>query len=294
MVAVETKPRSNMERSEYRAALHRLFSDHLTAAGFIILTIIVFLATFAPFVTPYPKEVGPYTNFPQAYLPPSPKHLFGTDNVGRDVFTLVIFGFRISLLVAFVVLLSSVPFGVLLGLIAGYYGGWIETVIQRITEIFLAIPALVFALVISAILGPSLKDVIIALISVWWNWYARIMYTVTKSLKNQPYVEAAKVQGASNMRIIFREILPNAASTLTVKMTLDLGFIILIEAGMGFLGLGAQPPTPDLGVMVASGLPYLGTAWWISFFPSAALALLIASFNLIGSGLRDLFDVRVT
>ena len=285
---------SGSQRSDLRAALRRLFSDPLTTVGFVILAVIVFVAVFARFVTPYPNEVGPYTNFPQAYLPPSPVHLFGTDNVGRDVFTQVVFGFRISLVVAFVVLLSSAPLGVVLGMLAGYYGGWVETVIQRITEIFLAVPALVFALVISAVLGPSLRDVMLALISVWWNWYARIMYTLTKSLKNQPYVEAARVQGASGFRIMFREILPNSMSTLIVKMTLDLGFIILIEAGMGFLGLGAQPPTPDLGVMVASGLPYLGTAWWISFFPSIALALLIASFNLIGSGLRDLFDVRVT
>jgi peptide/nickel transport system permease protein len=280
--------------TEFRAATRRLFSDPLTTIGLVILAVIVLVAILAPIVTPYPNEVGPYTNFPQAYLHPSLKHIFGTDNVGRDVFTQVIFGFRISLLVAFVVLLSSVPLGVILGLLAGYYGGWVETLIQRVTEIFLAVPALVFALVISAVLGPSLRDVILALISVWWNWYARIMYTVTKSLKNQPYIEAARVQGASSTRIMLKEILPNSASTLIVKMTLDLGFIILIEAGMGFLGLGAQPPTPDLGVMVASGLPYLGTAWWISFFPSVALAVLIASFNLIGSGLRDLFDVRVT
>jgi len=294
MTAQEKSVMSGSQRSDLRAALRRLFSDPLTTVGFVILAVIVFMAVFARFVTPYPNEVGPYTNFPQAYLPPSPVHLFGTDNVGRDVFTQVVFGFRISLVVAFVVLLSSAPLGVVLGMLAGYYGGWVETVIQRITEIFLAVPALVFALVISAVLGPSLRDVMLALISVWWNWYARIMYTLTKSLKNQPYVEAARVQGASGFRIMFREILPNSMSTLIVKMTLDLGFIILIEAGMGFLGLGAQPPTPDLGVMVASGLPYLGTAWWISFFPSIALALLIASFNLIGSGLRDLFDVRVT
>lgn len=294
MSSQERKALKTAQPSEVGAALRRLFSDPLTTVGIVILAVIVFMAVFAQFVTPYPNEVGPYTNFPQAYLPPSGAHLFGTDNVGRDVFTQVVFGFRISLIVAFVVLISSVPVGVILGLFAGYYGGWVETLIQRITEIFLAVPALVFALVISAVLGPSLRDVMLALISVWWNWYARIMYTVTKSLKNQPYVEAARVQGASSFRIMFREILPNSMSTLIVKMTLDLGFIILIEAGMGFLGLGAQPPTPDLGVMVASGLPYLGTAWWISFFPSVALALLIASFNLIGSGLRDLFDVRVT
>ena len=278
---------------ELRRQLRRLTYDPLTVFGLSILAVIVAVAVFAPLLTPYSNQIGPYADFDHAYLHPSLTHPFGTDNVGKDVYTQVIFGFRISLFVAVIVLIGSVPFGVVLGVAAGYYGGWVETIIQRVTDVFLALPALIFALVIAGILGPSLQDVIIALISIWWNWYARIMYTVTKSLKNQPYVEAAKVQGAGSLRIMFREILPNATSTLAVKMTLDLGFIILIQSGMGFLGIGARPPTPDLGVLVASGTSYLGTAWWISLFPSLALSFLILSFNLIGNGVRDLFDVKV-
>jgi peptide/nickel transport system permease protein len=288
------KKPSNRERfQELTNQLYRLTYDPLAIGGLVILAGIVFVAIFAPFLTPYANQVGPYTNFGAEYLPPSATHWFGTDNIGKDIFTQIIFGFRISLSIALIVLIVSVPIGVVLGLVAGYYEGWIGALIQRVTEIFLALPALIFALVIAAVLGPNLKDVIIALISLWWNWYARIMYTVTKSLKNQPYVEAARVQGAGPLRIIFREILPNATSTLTSKMMLDLGFIILIESAMGFLGIGAQPPTPDLGVMVASGLPYLGTYYWISLFPSLALTLLVLSFNLIGIGIRDLFDVKV-
>ena len=291
---MNNKPPSGRERYlELGNQLRRLTYDPLAIAGIVILIGIVFCAIFAPFLTPYANQVGPYTNFAQEYLPPSSVHWFGTDNVGKDIFTQVLFGFRISLSIAIIVLVVSVPIGVVLGLIAGYYEGWVGAVIQRITEIFLALPALIFALVIAAILGPNLQDVIIALISLWWNWYARIMYTVTKSLKNRPYVEAARVQGAGPLRIIFREILPNATSTLTAKMMLDLGFIILIESAMGFLGIGAQPPTPDLGVMVASGLPYLATYWWIPLFPSLALTVLVLSFNLIGIGIRDLFDVKV-
>lgn len=278
---------------ELRRQLRRLTYDPLTVFGLSILAIIIFLAIFAPLLTPYANQVGPYTDFSHDYLPPTLSHPFGTDNVGKDVYTQVIFGFRISLFVAVLVLVGSVPFGVVLGVVAGYYGGWVENVIQRVTDVFLALPALIFALVIAGILGPSLQDVIVALVSIWWNWYARIMFTLTKSLKNQPYVEAAKVQGAGSLRIMFREILPNATSTLAVKMTLDLGFIILIQSGMGFLGIGARPPTPDLGVMVAAGTAYLGTAWWISLFPSLALSFLILSFNLIGNGVRDLFDVKV-
>jgi peptide/nickel transport system permease protein len=294
MTEVSTRSPSGRERfQELLSQLYRLTYDPLAIAGLVILGGIVLVAIFAPFLTPYANQVGPYTNFAQEYLPPSATHWFGTDNVGKDIFTQVLFGFRISLSIALIVLIVSVPIGVVLGLVAGYYEGWAGATIQRVTEIFLALPALIFALVIAAILGPNLQDVIVALISLWWNWYARIMYTVTKSLKNQPYVEAARVQGAGPLRIMFREILPNATSTLTSKMMLDLGFIILIESAMGFLGIGAQPPTPDLGVMVASGLPYLGTYYWISLFPSLALTILVLSFNLIGIGIRDLFDVKV-
>jgi peptide/nickel transport system permease protein len=265
----------------------------LALAGLVMLAVIVALALLAPYITPYPNEAGAYADFSQAFLHPSLAHPFGTDDVGRDVFTRVIFGFRVSLFIAVVVLLPSTLLGVVLGLVAGYYGGWVEALVERVTDVFLALPALIFALVIAGILGPSLQDVIIALLSLWWNWYARIMFTLTKSLKNQPYVEAARVQGAGSLRIMFREILPNTASTLSAKMMLDAGFIILIEAGMGFLGIGVRPPTPDLGVMVAAGSSYLATKWWDPVFPSIALTLLILAFNLIGNGIRDLFDVKV-
>lgn len=288
-----TKPPARERYQEAINQLYRLTYDKLSVAGLVILGAIVIIAIFAPFLTPYANQIGPFTDFPHEYLPPSAAHWFGTDNVGKDVFTQVIFGFRISLSIALVVLAVSVPIGVVLGLVAGYYEKWLGALIQRITEIFLALPALIFALVIAAVLGPNLTDVILALISLWWNWYARIMYTVTKSLKNEPYVEAAKVQGAGPLRIMFREILPNATSTLSTKIMLDLGFVILIESAMGFLGIGAQPPTPDLGVLVASGLPYLGTYWWICLFPSLALTVLVLAFNLIGIGIRDLFDVKV-
>ena len=288
-----SKAKPSARSREVVRQLRRLTYDHLALAGLIMLGVMVFLAIFAPYLTPYPKEAGAYANFGQGLLPPSWAHPFGTDDVGRDVLTRVIFGFRVSLLIGVVVLLPSALLGVVLGLFAGYFGGWVEALIERVTDVFLALPALIFALVITGILGPSLQDVIIALLAIWWNWYARIMFTLTKSLKTQPYVEAARVQGAGPLRIMFKEILPNATSTLSAKMMLDLGFIILIEAGMGYLGIGVQPPTPDLGQMVAAGSSYLATKPWIPLFPSLALTLLILSFNLIGNGIRDLFDVKV-
>ena len=288
-----TEAQQSVRTRELVKQLRRLVYDRLALAGLVILGVIVLLAILAPFITPYPKEAGAYTNFGQALLPPSWAHPFGTDDVGRDLLTRVIFGFRISLLIGVVVLLPSATLGIVLGLLAGYYGGWVEALIERVTDVFLALPALIFALVITGLLGPSLNDVIIALLAIWWNWYARIMFTLTKSLKNQPYVESARVQGAGSFRIMFREILPNATSTLSAKLMLDFGFVILIEAGMGYLGIGVQPPLPDLGQMVAAGASYLATKWWVPLFPSLALTLLILAFNLIGNGLRDLFDVKV-
>jgi peptide/nickel transport system permease protein len=278
---------------ELRRQMRRLTYDPLAVVGFAILGAIILVSVFAQWLTPYANQVGAFTDFSHAYLSPSLVHPFGTDNIGKDVLTQVLFGFRISLFVAVVVLAVSAPPGIILGLVVGYYGGWVETVLVRVIDIFLSLPGLVLALVIAGVLGPSLNDVILAIIAIWWTWYARVMYTVTKQLKNQPYVEAAKVQGAGSLRIMFFEILPNATSTLAVKATLDFGFIILIQSGMGFLGLGARPPTPDLGIMVASGMSFAATAWWIPFFPALALSLLIGSFNLIGNGLRDLFDVKV-
>ncbi len=287
----EVKP--SVRTRELVRQLRRLTYDRLALAGMIMLGAIVLLAIFAPYIAPYPKEAGAYANFGDALRAPSWAHPFGTDDVGRDILTRVLFGFRISLLIGVVVLIPSALLGTVLGLFAGYYGGWVEALIERVTDVFLALPALIFALVITGILGPSLEDVIIALLAIWWNWYARIMFTLTKSLKNQPYVESARVQGAGSLRIMFREILPNATSTLSAKMMLDLGFIILIEAGMGYLGIGVQPPLPDLGQMVAAGASYMATKWWVPLFPSLALTLLILAFNLIANGIRDLFDVKV-
>ena len=187
----------------------------------------------------------------------------------------------------------SVPFGVLLGLLAGYYGGWVETVIMRVTDIFLAIPALVMALAITAALSPSLINGMIAISLLWWNWHTRLIYTTVRSLRNEEYVEAARVVGASDAHILFKELLPNCISVITVKVTLDAGFVILIGAGLSFLGLGAQPPTPDLGTMVSTGADFLPEFWWESVLPGLAILFAILGFNLLGDGLRDLLDVEV-
>lgn len=285
--AAAPKRLSNAYQNWYR------FSRNPTAViGALIVLTVVLLAIFAPFVTPFPKDVGSVVNFKARHLPPSLEHWFGTDNVGRDIFTRVIFGFRISLLLAVVVLGTAIPIGTTLGLLAGYFGGWVEIVIMRLTDIALAIPPLVMALAVTAVLTPDLINSMLAIAALWWTWHTRLIYSITRQLRSQEFVEAAETLGASKVHILFREILPNCVSALAVKTSLDAGFVILVGASLSFLGLGIRPPTPDLGTMVAQGAAFLPDFWWESVLPGCAILFVALGFNLLGDGLRDLFAVE--
>ncbi len=289
MTDVAEAPRrlSNAYQNWYR------FSRNPTAViGAVIVIICVLAAIFAPLITPYPEHVGAAVNFRARHLPPSAEYWFGTDNVGRDIFTRVVFGMRISLLLALVVLGTAVPVGTVLGLLAGYYGGWVEIVIMRFTDIALAIPGLVMVMAVAAVLSPDLLTSMIAIAALWWTWHTRLIYSITRQIRIQDYIEAAETLGASKFHILFREILPNCVSALAVKTSLDCGFVILIGASLSFLGLGIQPPTPDLGTMVASGAAFLPSYWWESILPGCAILFVSLGFNLLGDGLRDMFDVE--
>jgi peptide/nickel transport system permease protein len=278
---------SNAYQNWYR------FSRNPTAViGAAIVVISILAAIFAPYITPYPTHIGAVVDFRARHLPPSFEHLFGTDNVGRDIFTRVIFGARISLLLALVVLGLAVPLGTVFGLLAGYFGGWVETVIMRLTDIALAIPPLVMALAVAAVLSPDLINSMLAVAALWWTWHTRLIYSITRQLRTQEFVEAAETLGASKFHILFREILPNCVSALAVKTSLDCGFVILVGASLSFLGLGIQPPTPDLGTMVSQGSAFLPDYWWESVLPGFAILFIALGFNLLGDGLRDLFDVQ--
>jgi peptide/nickel transport system permease protein len=260
--------------------------------GATIVILAVLAALLAPWITPYPDHAGAVVNFRARHLPPSIEYWFGTDNVGRDQFTRCIFGLRVSLTLAFVVLAIAVPFGTILGLLAGYFGGWTEIVIMRLTDIALAIPPLVMALAVAAVLTPSLVNAMLAIAILWWTWHTRLVYSLTRQIRAQEFVEAAETLGASRFHILFREILPNCVGPIAVKTSLDAGFVILVGASLSFLGLGIQPPTPDLGTMVASGAAFLPDHWWESVLPGAVILILALGFNLLGDGLRDLFDVE--
>ncbi len=271
---------------------HRFSRNPTAVIGSIIIIVVVLLAVLAPWIAPHPGHVGSIVNFRARHLPPSAQYWFGTDNVGRDIFTRVLFGYRVSLLLAAVVLAFAVPVGTALGLIAGYFGGWAEIVIMRLTDIALAIPPLVMALAVTAVLTPNLTHAMLAIAALWWTWHTRLIFSITRTLRAREFVESAQILGAGRFHILFRELLPNCASAILVKTSLDFGFVILIGAALSYLGLGVQPPTPDLGTMVASGADFLPDHWWESMLPGAAILFVALGFNLLGDGLRDLYDVE--
>ena len=271
----------------------RRFRRNPTAAvGLAIVVIVILAALLAPWISPHPTHVGAIVNFRDRHQPPSLHYWFGTDNVGRDIFTRVLFGYRISLILAATVLGVAVPVGVALGLIAGYFGGWIETIVMRINDISLAIPPLVMALAVTTVLTPSLIHSMLAIAALWWTWHTRLIFSITRTLRGQEFISAAETLGASKFHILYRELLPNCASAILVKTSLDFGFVILVGAALSYLGLGVQPPTPDLGTMVATGADFLPERWWEALLPGAAILFVALGFNLLGDGLRDLFDVE--
>ena len=266
-----------------------LASNPLSLLGLILVGIILICAIFADFIAPFPEHRGAVVDFANLNQPPTWPHLMGTDLVGRDLFSRVIYAYRISLILGVVVLGIAVPVGVTVGLIAGYFGRYTEFALMRVTDVFLSIPPLVLAMSIMGVLEPTLINGMLAVTAMWWPWYARLVYNMTRGEKEEGYVLTAELIGASRLHVMFREVLPNCFPSIITKMTLDLGFIILIASSLSFLGLGVQPPTPDLGSMVADGAKYLPDSWWLTIFPSLAILIAVFGFNLIGDALRELF-----
>ncbi len=273
-------------------AVRRFRQSPLSVLGLAIILVFVLLAVVGPLLAPYPDDASGALNIKGKLQAPSWAHFFGTDHVGRDVFTRVVVGARVSLLAGLVVIALALGVGTLLGAVAGFVGGRVSDVIMRVTDIFLTIPDLILAMAFAAALGPGLLNVMIAVSLVWWPGYCRLARANVVSLRDAQFAEAASSLGASRARVLFRHVLPNAIPTILVKASMDVGFAVLTTAALGFIGLGTQPPTPDWGVMVSDGRKYLREAWWYSTFPGLGILLTVVGFNLLGDGLRDVFDPR--
>jgi peptide/nickel transport system permease protein len=269
-----------------------LRANPLLAAGAVTAAAIIVVAVAAPLLAPFPGDAATATHPFLVLRPPSARHLFGTDQVGRDVFSRVLYGARISPLVAVIVLLIACVIGIPLGVAAGYFGGWIDEVIMRVTDIFLAFPSLLLALALAAVLPASLTSLTIAIAATWWPWYTRLIRGQAASVAGRAYIDNCRVLGIRPWRIILRHVLPNSVTPLIVQVSLDVGGVILTASALSFLGLGAQDPTPDWGLMVAEGQNYFTTDWWVVTFPGIAILVTAFAFNLIGDGLRDLMDPK--
>lgn len=266
--------------------------DPLSLASVITIALFLLVAVFAPLIAPHPEQGAGRTSPDTLTLPPSSEHPFGTDQLGRDVLSRVIMGARPALMVPFIVVGMAVLIGAPLGAIAGYKGGWMDEIIMRTVDLFLAFPFLLLAMAITAALGRGLRNAAIALIISWWPWYTRLVRGVAVSLRQLYFVEAAQSIGVRDSVIILRHILPNCISPILVQATIDLGTVILAMGGLAFLGLGTQPPSPDWGLMIADGRTAILKQWWLSTFPGLAIFVVVLAFNLLGDVLRDIFDPR--
>lgn len=279
------------ERSQLRRNLHRfLIVNRLNLVGVSIVLLFLFLALFGEALAPYDPYQQDITN--SKLLAPSLAHPMGTDELGRDVLSRVMAGTTVSLQVAVVVLGFAVTFGTLVGAISGYFGGMIDEILMRVTDMFLAFPALILAIAIAASLGRDLKYTMVALSTVFWPWYARLVRAQVLSIKERDFVAAGHSLGMTGPRLLLRHILPNAVSVVIIQLTLDVGYAILATSSLSFIGLGAQPPSPEWGTMITTARNYFREAWWYTTFPGVALTLTVFAFNVLGDGLQDALDPR--
>ena len=281
-----------MEQGPLARTLRVFRKDRFALVGAVLIILVLLAAAIGQWIAPFPDQGLGVTDVPNRNLPPSAVNWLGTDQLGRDILSRILLGARPAITVAFGVVLLAGLIGIPLGAIAGYRGGWLDNVLMRITEIFQAFPPLLLAMVMVALLGPSLTNAGIALAISWWPWYARLVRAEAVSLRERSYVEAARSIGVPTWIIIPRHILRNSLTPVLVQATVDIGTVALAAGSLAFIGLGAQPPAPDWGLMVAEGRGSIFTYWWISTFPGLAIFITVLGFNLLGDSIRDLLDPR--
>ena len=284
-----TQATNRSQRTALSAALHFLRRNHLALLGLLIVGFWLLISLAAPLLAPYDPLKQ---NIVDRLQPPSSTYWFGTDQLGRDVLSRVMYGGRISLPSALMVILLAGLVGTLIGSIAGFWGGTIDEFFMRLTDIFMAFPTIILAMSIAAALGPNISNAIVAMIIVWWPNYARVVRSLVLSVKENDYVLASRATGAGELRVLWRVVLPNSFAPVLVMATLDLGNAILVFAGLSFLGLGAEPSTPEWGRMISDGIAFFDQ-WWMSTFPGLAIFTIVMAFNFVGDGLRDALDPRL-
>lgn len=287
----EDSPTSRFQANSGRAyrVTIALLRNPLAVLGILIISTLVLTAAFAPFIapeSPFGQDLG------RRLLPPSAEHWMGTDELGRDIFSRVVYGARITLLIVALVAIISAPLGLVIGAISGYFGGWIDKILMGVTDVFLSMPKLILALAFVAALGPGIENAILAIAVTAWPAYARIARAETLTFRNSEFISAMKLVGASNARIITLHVLPLCTSSMIIRVTLDMAGIILTAAGLGFLGLGAQPPLPEWGAMISRGRTFILDQWWVATMPGFAIILVSLGFCFLGDGLRDVLDPK--
>ena len=276
----------------FKESLYLLSRNKLSLAALIVLTLIVLTAIFAPWIIPYPEDIADAAHITEKFLPPSSEHWMGTDELGRDIFSRVIYGGRVSIVTAVLAVGVALIIGVPLGAIAGAYGGKVDNIIMRITDVFLSFPPLLLAIALVSVMGSGLTNAIIAVSVSWWPWYTRIVRGQAISIKERVFVQAAETIGTSRAKIIFRHILPNCISPVIVQASMDMGGVILTVASLSFLSLGAKAPTPEWGLMISTGRTYFPDKWWYCIFPGIAIFITVLCFNLLGDAIREILDPK--
>lgn len=289
---MDPNPKSRLQSRAAQAWLSwlRFRRNPLAMIGLVISLALVFMSIFAPLLAPYDPIAQ---SLAERLQPPlSPGHWMGTDDFGRDIWSRILFGSRVTLKIVLLVILTAPVVGLIIGTVAGYFGGWVDSVLMRITDIFLAFPKLILALALVAVLGPGLNNAVLAIALTSWPPYARVARAETLTVRNSDYIAATRLQGASALRLIWGHVMPMCLPSVIIRVTLDMAGVILTAAGLGFLGLGVQPPLPEWGLMISAGRKFLFEQWWVATMPGLAIFVVSLGFNLLGDGLRDVLDPR--
>ncbi|MDQ1078130.1 ABC transporter permease [Pseudoroseomonas cervicalis] len=281
-----------MSGERFRRGLYRFRRSWVSVLGLVIVLALLAVAILGPAIVPHPDHVAGLVQTGARFQPPSAEWWFGTNEVGQDVFSLTLAGTRISLLAGMAVVLVGAGVGVLAGAVAGFFGGWVDEVLMRLSDLMLTVPSLILAMAVAAALGPGTGNMIFAIALSWWPGYARLVRGEVMAKKEEQFVTAARAMGAGPARLLRRHILPNIISPVIVKMSLDMGFAILTVASLGFVGIGVKPPTPEWGSLLSVARANMPDYWWTAIFPGLAIFLAVFGFNLLGDGLRDLLDPK--